>query len=203
MVVTDNIQQYSDHRVRLCEVARIQPGYLSRSRVRVSSAGTHMLLQAKDVAPNGSVRFDEAVHFMPQRNAALYRVSRGDILLAARGQDHAAHLISEDLANVLASSVFYILRVRSNLLHPAYLAWWINQREAQAYIKANCAGTGIDYISRQALEQLPVKVPPMAIQEKIERVVALWQRHKLLQASLQDKKEQLIQAVCNQAVRRL
>ncbi len=90
------------------DVARVQPGYLSRTSVHSVSTGTHRLLQARDISPQHGVRLDAVVRFMPERNPDLYRVSRGDILLTARGQDHRACLVDVDLPDVLASSVFYI-----------------------------------------------------------------------------------------------
>jgi hypothetical protein len=192
----------TDKSTTLSEVAQVQPGYLSRGRVRVAADGTHRLLQAKDVSSDTGVRIAAAVRFRPERNPELYRVSRGDILLAARGQDHRAHLITEDLTDTLASSVFYILRPQADRVLPGYLAWWLNLPAVQAEIDAGSYGTGIDYLSRETLERLPVPVPALSIQHQIQRVVALWQEQKSLEARLAETREQYIHAVCLKGVRR-
>lgn len=191
----------TDHSAHLGEVAEVQPGYLSRGRVRVSPDGTHRLIQAKDVSTDGGVQAADAVRFHPERNPELYRVSRGDILLAARGQDHRAYLLAEDLADTLASSVFYILRPQTDRVLPGYLSWWLNLPAVQAEIDAGSYGTGIDYLGRETLERLSVPVPTLAVQRQIERVIALWDKQQSLQARLAAKRKQYIHAVCHQAVR--
>lgn len=180
-------------------VAHIQAGYLSRARVRPSATGTHVLLQAKDVSPERGPRLDFATRFEPQRNAELYRVSCGDILLTARGQDHRAHLIDVELGNVLASSVFYVIRARGDIV-PGYLAWWLNQPDAQAALQSASSGTGIGYIARSSMENLPVVVPPLVVQHRISGAMNLRKRQRALQARLDQKREELIHAVCRQAV---
>jgi hypothetical protein len=185
--------------VQLRRVARVQPGYLNRAGVRSSPVGTHLLLQARDISPKGDVRLDAAVRFIPERNADLYRVSRGDILLTARGQDHRAHLIDTDLEDVLASSVFYIIRPREGMVS-GYLAWWLNQPATQAALESASSGTGIGYIARPLMEQLPVVVPPLGVQRRVAEAMDLWRRHRSLQAHLDQIREQLIHAVCRQAI---
>ena len=187
----------------LGKIATVQPGYLSRDRVRSVWGGTHRLLQAKDVSEATGVLLDQATQFYPERKPELYQVTRGDILVVARGQDHRAHLVDQELTNVLASATFYIIRPDAHRVLPGYLAWWLNLPQVQAEIDANSRGTSIAYISREVIETLHVPVPPSSVQQKIERVVALWRRKKLLQSEIDEKREQHIQAVCRQAVQRL
>ncbi len=184
----------------LGDIAAVQPGYLSQSRIRDSRSGTHYLIQAKDVDPELGVRPSSGWRFSPERRAELYQVSRGDVLFAARGSGHWAHCISAELTNTLASNVFYIVRAKRDHVCPAYLAWWINQPEAQAFISTESRGTNIGYITRHALEQLPVKVPSIQIQEKIARVLELWRRGNQLQAELDAKRQQLMVAVFHKAI---
>jgi hypothetical protein len=184
----------------LGDLARVQPGYFSRTKIRSSPTGTHFLIQARDVSRESGVSLDQAIRFRPERKAELYQVYRGDILLTARGQDHRAYLVTCDLADTLVSSVFYILRPDSKLIRPAYLAWWLNLPDVQAEIQGHSRGTGIGYMSRQALEQLTVFVSDNEVQARIEQVVALWQKQLLLQAQLDAKRELFIQTLCKKAV---
>lgn len=186
--------------VQLSEFVRIQPGYLSRGRVHSVPDGTHRLLQAKDLSADGGVRLENAVRFHPERRPELYQVSRGDVLVIARGQEHKAHCIDEDLPNTLVAFSFYILRLDSSLILPGYLAWWLNQPRVQAQINAASRGTGISYISRQALENLSVQVPTLIVQHKIVRILKLWHRIKAIRRQLNEKREQQIQMVCQLAV---
>ena len=186
-------------RTSLSSLVRVQPGYLSRDRVRHVAGGTHHLLQGKDVSEAGGIRPEAAIRFHPERRAELYQISRGDVLFTARGQDHRACHVSQDLSDVLAAATFYILRPDPRRILPGYLAWWLNLPRTQSAIYKESGGTDIRYIRRQAVENLQVPVPALQVQQRIERVVSLWSKRKALQARIDDKREQLIQTVCRQA----
>lgn len=188
--------------IQLHCAAIIQPGYLSRTKVRSSRSGTHRLLQAKDLSRDSGIDWSDVACFRPERNADLYQVSRGDILLLARGRSHWAFLIAEDFANTLASNVFYIIRPDTATVRPAYLAWWLNLPEVQSQINACSCGTGIGYINRQALGSIMVVLPPAEVQSRIEAVVSLKQRQVSIQTRLDHKRDQLVQLVCKHAIYR-
>lgn len=188
-------------RLPLSDIARVQAGYLCRTKVEPVPGGTHRLLQTRDVSARGDIDLDTVVAFNPERNPDLYRVSEGDILIIARGQDHRAHLVQIDLHDTLASSVFHIIRPDRDVILPGYLAWWLNQPDIQAEIKAGSRGTGIGYVSRQHMEQIPVMLPHRDMQERIASTMALWHRRHSLQSQLDQKRQTMIQALCRQAVR--
>ena len=185
--------------ILLSDVVRVQPGYLSRDRVRHVAGGTHHLLQGKDVSEVGGIRSEDAIRFHPERRAERYQISRGDILVTARGLEHRAYHVTEDLTDVLAAATFYILRADPHRIRPGYLAWWLNLPRTQSTIDKESGGTDIRYIRRQAVENLRVPVPALHVQRRIERVVSLWSRRKALQARIDEKRGQLIHAVCRQA----
>ena len=195
-----NYTTQTDHPwTQLSKLVRIQPGYLSRGRVHSVPDGTHRLLQAKDLSVDGSVRLENAVWFYPERKPELYQVLRGDVLVIARGQEHRAYYIDEDLPNTLVAFSFYILRPDPSLILPGYLAWWLNQPRVQAQINAASRGTGISYVSRQALEKLRIQVPTLTVQRDIERILELWHRIKSIRRRLDAKREQQIQLICQRA----
>ena len=186
--------------VQLSELVHIQPGYLSRGRVRSVPDGTHRLLQAKDLSADGGVSLENAVRFHPERRPELYQVSRGDVLVVARGQEHKAHCIDEDLPNTLVAFSFYILRLDLSRILPGYLAWSLNLPPVQAQINAASRGTGIRYIRRQALGNLRIQVPTLTVQRDIGQILDLWHRIKRIRRQLDEQREQYIQLICQHAV---
>jgi len=183
-------------------IAKVQPGYPSRASIRSDPTGTHLLLQGKDVSGDAGVSFDQLVRFHPERKPELYQLTRGDILVVARGQDHRVHYIERELTNTLAAATFYIVRPDGRRVCGGYLAWWLNLPRVQAELDARSRGTNIAYVSRKAIEALQVPVAPLSVQERIERAFYLWRMRKSLQSRIDVKREQCIQAVCRQAVRR-
>lgn len=194
---TDRFQ--SRHDESLADAALIQSGYSSRSRVDATPDGTHRLVQAKDISPDGMLLWDDVVSFHPERTPDLYQICPDDILLLARGRSHRATLVTDCMPNALASSVFYILRPQCDRVTPSYLEWWLNLPEVQSEINAVSRGTAIGYLKRKALAEIAVTLPPMDVQEKIDAVVSLRRHRDVLQTHLDLKRRELIDAVCKRA----
>lgn len=186
--------------MRLSELVRVQPGYLSRDRVRYAHDGTHRLLRGKDVSDNQGVRAAGAIRFHPKRRVDLYRVRRGDILVTARGQNHRAYHIDQDLSDVLAAATFYILRPDASRIRAGYLSWWLNLPRVQSLIDTASGGTHISHIRRGALERLVVSVPPVEVQHRIERIMFLWRQRNALRVRIDRKREEYIRTICQRAV---
>ena len=105
-----------------------------------------------------------------------------------------------DLADVLASIVFYIVRPCKELFLPGYLTWWLNQPDMQAALETASCGTGIGYLARPLLEALDVALPSLEVQRLIADTINLWRRQQSIRAQIDQKREQLIQSTCRQAI---
>lgn len=197
MLATD-LKNYPSMPLR--DVANVQPGYPSRGRIRHAPDGTHYLLQGKDVSDSKGVSLETAIRFHPEQRRERYQISSGDVLFTARGQEHRAYYVDDDVSDVLAAASFYILRADRKRLLPAYLAWWLNLPRIQSKINSASGGTYISYIRRNALENLLVAVPAMEVQIRIERVVSLWRERRTLQTEIDEKQHLFIQALCLRAV---
>ncbi len=180
--------------------ADIQVGYQARARIKESSQGTHRLIQSKDFDSFHRLRPESLITFFPERRPEIYSVRKGDILFQARGVVHFACCIEEDLKDTLAAGSFYILRLRHEDLLPQYLAWWLNQSEAQSYFHSQARGSGISFISKATLSRLRVQVPPLPVQKKVVKIVTLARHEQLLLGRLSELKERLVKAVCTKAI---
>lgn len=177
-------------------IADVQVGYQSRSRIDEDVQGTHYLIQGKDLVKNQVLDLKGCLRFTPERKPEIYAVRTDDILFMARGAEHFAYLISQPLENVLASSSLYIIRVKTDCILSSYLVWLLNQISAQAYIQSQSGGGAISFITKSALLQTRIQVPPIEAQSKIVNVVHLWEKERKLQQKLMDRKEQLINWLC-------
>ena len=181
-------------------VASIQVGYQARAGIKEGARGTHRLIQSKDFDSFHRLQPENLTLFSPERNPEIYSVRKGDVLFQARGMAHFACCIEDDLENTLAAGSFYILRIRDGRLLPAYLAWWLNQPEVQAYFRAQAVGTGISFVSKKTLADLEIRIPPVGVQEKITRINALLRHERILAERLSLLRSQLANAVCMKTV---
>lgn len=187
--------------VSLLNLAQIQAGYMARGRIEPDVAGTYRLLQWRDVVDQRNIHSRLGTPFIPERNPELYRLSRGDMLIAARGDDQRARFVPQSLGNMLASNVFHIVRPDARSVVPEYLCWWLNQPFVQSEIRAGATGSAISYIKKAHIEKIGVLLPSLAVQQKIVRTIGLWDRRHKLQLQLDSARQNLIHAACLQAAR--
>lgn len=186
-------------KVCLSKLVEIQSGYRARRKIIESPTGTHRLLQARDVNDRG-INFESAMKFNPDLDANRYQIYPQDILFIARGYENKAFFVNEIPDKILASNSFYILQVYSNSIHPGFLAWWLNQPQAQDYFAQFQVKSGFSYMSKKNLFNLEVPMYTMDIQEKISMVQQLWKKEKSLTNEINVLKSRLIDAACLSAV---
>jgi hypothetical protein len=170
----------------------IQPGYPARGKIMESSTGSHRLLQAKDMV-EGSLHWETALSFNPKLSPERYRIENNDILFIARGYKNQAYLALNPPDNMLASNTFYI--IKAHKIQPGYLAWWLNQKPAQAYFAQFQVKMGYAYMSKKNLVKLEVPVPDLEIQKKISNTLELWNHEQYLISTIQELKESLMSSI--------
>jgi restriction endonuclease S subunit len=147
----------------------------------------------KDVDPEGGVHSDRfyRVNLTSRKKPDYLR--QGDILFVGRGYRIFAVLVDENLKQTVASPHFFILRVNpERLIRPDYLVWYINHTRAQRYFSKHVAGTALPHINRQALEDLPVILPPLQVQERIVNAHRCRLKEKALLETLIEKKKHFL-----------
>ncbi len=183
-------------------VKRMQMGYQSRKAVREDSEGTHWLIQMRDLREDGTLRRESLTRFVPERVPEPYIVREGDVLFQVRGWNHWAGVVRGLDACTLAANHFYILRLDTVRVLPEYLAWYINQSEAQRYFQKGAHGAGnVTVVPRAIFENLEIPAPSLAVQEHIAALDRLqWREAELIQ-QLQTKRTQWLRTVCLRAAK--
>ena len=190
--------------MRLKDIASIHPGYLNRSKIQPNEQGSHRLIQVRDVEA-GVLQCSAAtlIQFTPELSSRDKLLQNRDILFMARGDKNYAALLSDVTEPTLAAASFFIIRVSSRDLEPAYLAWYLNQPRAQHYFTRN-SGQGVlmPVVRRSVLEHLEVPLPSVATQRQIADVYSLLLDEQELTRALLAKRARLMEAVCLQTAER-
>jgi restriction endonuclease S subunit len=183
---------------RLRDLADLRIGYQSRGRVEPDTASPYRVIQLRDVKE--TVDWATVISFKPERKPKRYLVGDGDVLVSFRGGAHFGVALSGVPENTVASSNFYILRIRRKDILPEYLGWYLNQPAAQEFLRTRSRGTNIALLTKADIAELEVPVPPLAVQERVVRVANLRHAEQKLLHQLESKGDQLIQAVCRNAI---
>ena len=151
--------------MRLSDVARISSGLTVRERLETGPHGV-LAIQMADL----SVGRDLVVRGMARISSPhpRYLVSRGDVLLRSRGHATIAWAVPDDLPEpAVAVMPLFIIRPSTDIYDPDFLAWWLNQPDAQTHLRRSAQGQSIQMVSKATLESVPLELPPIGHQRLI------------------------------------
>jgi restriction endonuclease S subunit len=189
-------------KIKIKNIAKgIQIGYQFYKRIEPSPRGTHRVIQVRDIDENHNLCPDNLFLVSPNRLTERYLVNKGDILFLSRGHRNFATSVEITLDNTIAAGYFFILRLDTEKLLPAYLAWYINQVPAQNYLRSKAGGSHMPVIRKSDFVELEITIPPLPVQENIIRLDTLQRKESALLKQLEEKRSFLIQSICLKAAK--
>ena len=179
---------------RIADLATAFTGHTLRGRMENNPDGDCAIIQAKDLTTGGGVQFRNTPYkIFLQEIPPSQLLKKGDILLLSKGTNNKALLYDSQFTHAAATSAFTVLRLTTTQLKPAFLAWYINSPQAQEYFGSQRAGTTTLNLSKKAIEELPVPVPPLLKQELMIKLV----KQHALYTSLLEEYQQNLQLLVN------
>lgn len=180
----------------------ISSGFSFRNKIENDENGDLLVVQLKDLRESYSAIGDNLTKVSSVLIGRNYTLEKGDILFIAKGSNNYALEFDINLPNVIASSAFFVLRPDTATVEPGYLAWYLNQGDAQRYFKQNTAGTYIPNINMGTVENMSIEIPSMETQKKVVAIDRLRKRERLLQDEIARKNDVVIQAILLQLLKK-
>jgi len=178
---------------KLKNIADIQIGYSARGRLEPMPGGVPAI-QLRNIAPDGGPSSEPVERFRLDEIPQRYWAGSGDVLFRSRGDSNTAAVLGDNYSEpAVAVMPLVILRAKDGIL-PGYLAWYLNQPEAQRHFDRGARGTGIRMIPMSCLSILEVPVPDITTQRAIAIVDGLAKHEFELASYLAEKRRQLISA---------
>ncbi len=176
----------------LSDAVAVQAGHPFRGSIAEDPNGHAYALQMRDVSPDGGVAWRGLTRTSLDRHKSAVWLQAGDVVFVARGQRNYALSLDDVPLPAVCSPHFFLLRVRSADLLPAFLAWQINRGPAQRYFAQNAEGSNQLSIRRGILEALPICIPPLAQQQRIVALATEARREiQVLEALIRNREHQL------------
>lgn len=176
----------------LAEFVEVQSGHPFRGSIPEDPDGNAYALQMRDVSPESGVAWANLVKTSLDGRKSPEWLKTGDVVFVARGMRNYALCLEDIPQPTVCSQYFFLLRVKSTDLLPAYLAWQINRAPAQRYLTKNAEGTDQLSIRRGVLEALPIAVPPLEQQHHIVALAkAVRRERQVLEALIRNREQQL------------
>lgn len=178
----------------LGELAFTQLGYSFRGGLSPDPNAPVRVVQTRDLRDDHVVDLEttDRVDLDPPANQWL---QRGDVLVRSRGESVTSAIVDADVADVIAAAPLLRIRVTSPSVLPQYLNWIINQEPSRVYFAKHIEGSNVKMISRRALEELPIDVPPIEQQEKVIQLAGLAARERRLVEVIGKHRDELLSHV--------
>ena len=170
--------------IRLKEIAQVLSGIYMKG----NPTGEIACLQVKDLLMSSPETTASRIEYTPKLEG--YMLKRGDILFAGKGTTYLCKVFNLDIPAV-PSTTLYIIRLRSNIISPEYLCWYLNHPSVVAAFKTVQAGTGTPLIHKPALENLEIIIPNQETQRLIVELSSLQKREKEILETIAEKRMQI------------
>lgn len=108
-------------------------------------------------------------------------LQKGDILFAAKGKDFFAVVYDGKYQPAVASTTFLVVQVRTDLVLPEYLVWYLNHPKIQSLLSGFAKGTAIKSVNISIVGNIDINIPNYAKQITILELFKLQKREKFLQ----------------------
>lgn len=173
---------------KLGNIAGIQTGAFAKP----GKTGEVVYLQVKHFDENGNLISKLHPDLFYSNVSIKHLLLPGDVLFAAKGIKNFAAVYEVHNPPAVASTSFFVIRLRDETVLPEFLAWYINHPDTQAFLKANAYGTAMASIPKSFLVEMEVPIPSLQVQRKILKITELRKREKSLIQQIEFVKDQLI-----------
>lgn len=116
----------------------------------------------------------------------------GDILIVSKGANNHAVRVDSPTEKVIASSSFFIIKLKGQKTESSYLYWFLNHPKTQNELKKQQSGTYTPSLKIDALQNLEIPLPNIKEQIRIGRIYQLQLREKQIQNQLIANRQTLI-----------
>ena len=166
--------------------------------------------------PDGSARYLKGQHFGEHgepdfRDDSYVRLSAeeltarqlrpGQVILAAKGHRNFAWAYDEAFGPVVASSSFYVLTLRPELILPDYCSLILNTASCVRALGRMAKGTSVPVIPKRELLDLELPVPTPERQAQLVALHDLQRRRQTLYRELAQRQYDLDQATLTQLIK--
>ena len=173
----------------LGSLATIGTGFHYRTKITDDPGGEWRVAQGREVRADLSWNSKAMPRVTPGPAERRARLKPGDVLVLVRGEKPYAMTVPDWPWPTLASSSFYILRVKREVLLPGYLTWYLNTPGVVQKLSDASRGAKIKWLPRAALLALEIPAPTLPRQQAIAEAASLVAEESRLHAELAAERE--------------
>lgn len=170
------------------DITNIQTGLFAKP----AGIGEVVYLQSKYFNESGQLTSVLYPDLKSEGISDKHKLKDGDVLFAAKGTKNFAVVYIKQNTPAVASTSFFIVRLKNEEVLPQFLAWFLNNHTTQTLLKGQAIGTSIPSISKQVLENLEITIPSIETQQAILHINKLRNKEKSLKQKIEVLRDKLI-----------
>ena len=155
-------------------------------------------LQARNFSDDGEYLDNVENYVSKEEEKHSLVLTQDDILLVSKGMRFFAHKYESTMGEVIASSIFYIIKVNASIIMPDYLTCILNHPKSRSYFENISAGSSIPSIRKKELLDFEIPLPPLAEQRKIVEIYKLHKLQNTILIELKKRKQVLFNQIINE-----
>lgn len=153
------------------------------------------MIGTSDFDDNLNLRADLEPNVLFKENIAKNFLQENEILFNAKGKRFFASLFKRQYENTIASAVFLVLRLETDVVIPEYLVWYLNHPETLKIYKSKQTTQVMPAITKQELGDLDIIIPEYKTQNSIVEIDQLKRDRIRVQKELIQLHENYINAI--------
>ena len=115
-------------------------------------------------------RVSKVTHLSLEASAAIkaeWKLRAGDVLLSRVGTIGKTDIVRNGAVGAIASDHLFMVRPDQKMLDPHFLLAFFQSAECKAWLEDKSTGTTIRHISKKIIDELPVPLPSLQIQQRV------------------------------------
>jgi restriction endonuclease S subunit len=182
-------------KVKLSDIATVKAGHAFRGKIPELSSGNGYVIQQRDINENGIINWTGLVRTEVTGRREPDWLQPGDIIFSARGVKNIASCIDEIEKPVVCGPYYFLIHINLNVSAaclPAFIAWQLNQKNAQRTFAQTLEGTIQVSIRKSVLENIELDIPDIKKQHAIAELDKLTKKEQgILEALIDNRKQQM------------
>ena len=125
-----------------------------------------------------------------------FKIQKGDFLISRSNTPDRvgfSGLVDKDVTNYYYPDLMIKFRVNQEIIKPYYLEYFLKSSQIIKYFRLSASGTSSSMvkINQKIIEKTPIVIPSLKEQEKIAKILSIWDRAIEIQEELIKEKEKL------------
>lgn len=183
----------------LDEIAEIRMGHGFRGAVVTSPEADTNVIQMRDVDLADGVMWEqlETCHLVGSKEPVW--LQPGDIIFQARGRRNFALYLPElPSDSVVCTQHFLVVRIKDERFDPGFVAWQLNQLQAQRHFDMSTPDSHNRNITISTLATAPISHVSIETQHRLGALIELTRKEKRLYNFLMLNREKQLSALASQ-----